>query len=894
MASIYVFEIDGWGEVGPRSAVTQSQGFADGSFQLTTATVISSEETGAMCWVEDCSIVPDGYYTYTAKGAGVMTFQASPADVTVTTVAVSGFVRVEDHYRISDGIPDWVSGSSAIARWYTDLVSVSESSGQRLSNIGGLASVDGFEVTVARRQGLAAMAPSTYLASTVGPVVLGAPLTAGATVVVTESAAPFAGESATTPSYSAQPAWFGTEAIDVRGTVSSSSTDGVTTYTATHDGSATFVTRGVLRTQKQSHPQGGAVFGSIPTPIGQIGRTFVYPQSATSHAARTEVARGSVELSDPSKEAATAIRFSLASSLLQTYRQDTSASAAKMRLESYPNIESGTIPVRVKSDTGSLWYWADIEGIASFGGFTRTGSAPIAVGDDGAETWEYNLATEIATKSDFPLVRGTRDEETWRRASLHRISMSAVELAELYGTSTDEGIDPFGRGVPYIVIGSGGARFIFPPESAPPAHVFEPVTWPRAFNGESLNPSSEAFRYVEVNPVDAILTALTSTGSATNGAHDLASAPFGMSIALSDIDTAAFTSVGNRLDTEGITAGSVAMLGSENMPVSEFIDSLAKTYAIQVATKTDGTITLIDMGHIDPDTTHTLDAGDLVGAPASLTLSASNAIESIVIRYSKPWVPPSLGQEHEIQIRASTEGITDLFSRIRGQSVTISPKFSAACTDDQHEALAKRWSRVLGYSFGVVGTLTCDVDPGFGPDVGDIVAVSLPAFPNAQDTGPMEGALCRIVDRVHVSRAIGKNPRDGLKLIVYGDTVDDKRRRWAPSGVVNSVVDATKFVLENDTYHGADFTSDADAFKVGDIVHIFTANWSKRSTVSPGVVGSISGDTVTLSTTAKDGSGSVIPNVGDKFALSDESEQAAADAARWAWLSAATPGYRWQ
>ena len=35
MASVYVIEIDGWGEVGPAIGVTNAEGFADGTFTLT-------------------------------------------------------------------------------------------------------------------------------------------------------------------------------------------------------------------------------------------------------------------------------------------------------------------------------------------------------------------------------------------------------------------------------------------------------------------------------------------------------------------------------------------------------------------------------------------------------------------------------------------------------------------------------------------------------------------------------------------------------------------------------------------------------------------------------------------------------------------------------------------
>jgi len=108
MASIYSLEIDGWGEVGPAIAVTDAEGFADGTFTLTTGgTPPSADEIGAMIWVEDVSaVVADGFYTLTARTASTFTMQALPANVTVTTAAgLSGLARNEDHFKISDGIP---------------------------------------------------------------------------------------------------------------------------------------------------------------------------------------------------------------------------------------------------------------------------------------------------------------------------------------------------------------------------------------------------------------------------------------------------------------------------------------------------------------------------------------------------------------------------------------------------------------------------------------------------------------------------------------------------------------------------------------------------------------------------------------------------------------------
>jgi hypothetical protein len=111
---------------------------------------------------------------------------------------------------------------------------------------------------------------------------------------------------------------------------------------------------------------------------------------------------------------------------------------------------------------------------------------------------------------------------------------------------------------------------------------------------------------------------------------------------------------------------------------------------------------------------------------------------------------------------------------------------------------------------------------------------------------------------------------------------------------VSSVTTKKLFNLEPDTYHGADFASDATSFSDGSKIDIYTENWSLRSTATPGTVSSTSGNTMTLSVAAASGGGDVTPNVGDKVTLSAESSQSASEAAKWGWLSSSTPGYLWR
>jgi hypothetical protein len=884
MASVYVIEIDGWGEVGPAINVTNAEGFSDGSFTLTTGgSPPASDELGAMIWVQGCdSVIADGYYTLTAVVGSTFTMQADPAEVTVTSYApASGLARIEDHYKISDSMPSWVTGANAQARWFRDLIGVSESAGQRIKTTGGIASVDGFEFTMARRSGMAAILADTYLLASRGPVVLFEALAADSTTIVTESAVPYAGESVSSPSGAAQPVWIGTEAIDVRGTITGTDpVGGVTAYTMTHNGSTTFVTRGVLRTLAQSHAQSVAVFGAMPTPIGQIARAYVYDYGHASHADRSVVSEGACESIDPSQAHSTAQTFALASHLLSGNKRTDSTTATAFGVVG-EHWSTGSQRQRVESINGSRWNYMLVDGVAAVL-TARTGSDPVSVNSDGIEEWDYLTITLVDELQDFPVVRRPDSRESWEKVSIPR---------------GEELIDPR-LGIwlptqPLTMRGIGSVYVAATAASYPLCHVFRPDTWAKSENFDTYIGLGE--RYVRINPVDAILEILTSTGTGNNGTHDDAPKEFGFGVDVNDLETATFTTIGNRLETEGIEAGSIALLSTEDNDLRERLDILCQTFGLAIVTTTTGKVRLVDMVEIDYDTAVTLDQGDLVEAPASLTLSTGGALNSVTLNYDRPWVDPETAEARQKQtMRADTGGILESLYRVSGQSITLAPWFAASVDDDSRDALAKRWSRLIGQTNGVVGTITAEVDSGYSGQIGDTVAVTLPAFPNAQDSGPMSGALCRIVDRVHVSRPVGR-ASDALTLHAYGVTADDKPRQWAPSGVVSSVTSKLVFNLEPTTYSGGiNYDSDAVSFADGVDVDIYTTNWSLRSTVTPGTVASTAGNTVTLSVAAAGGSGDVTPSVGDKITLAGEQNQSVSEAAKWGWLSTSTPGYLWR
>ena len=892
MASIYVLEIDGWGEVGPAIAITDAEGFADGTFTLTTAgSPPPTTEYGAMVWVQDVSaVVADGYYTLTARTATTFTMQALPAQVTVTTAAgLSGLARIEDHYKISDGIPAWVTGSLAQARWYQDLSAVSHSAGQRMGRLGGVSSVDQWSfLTTSPGRGLLATAPLSYRNASAGAVTLAADIAASETTISAFSAAPYSGESASSPTGPARPIVIGTEAIDVRGTASSTAADGATTYTVTHDGSSDFVTRGVLRTEKFGHLKGEFLYGALPTPIGQIVRSYDYPEGHSSHASRSAVAVGV-------GEAVTAIgkgndvQVDVASSVIDPNRKELGGSygLAIPGIAISEGIERGddlTFELEVTQRSDSQWSWI------------RDGNAAIKITwadelisteSDGARVYKYTVTTWPLTNSeDYPIVR------------------PAESGARFAAVATD-------RGRRLWLTNSGWGR-----GGRELCHVFEPVTWTFPTSSPGAGPG-----VVHVNPVDVLLTVLMSTGTpAANGAHDLAPAEFGMGIPAAQIDMDSFTAIGDQLHANFIAAATVFIDHETTGTLKNWMTSLCRMFGLAVVTTSAGLIRLIDVADVSYTGAAAFTESDMVG-PVSINYAVSpgTSVSQVKLKFPTPFIRPinelASGdepdvysapgsafedgilvegkiQDHTDEFNQSGGGVTSLLRRIGGSSETVKTEFAPYQNYSQRDALRQRFVKIMTQNAGVGAVFSVDVLPSFSADIGDVFEVTLANLPDPQNSAGMSGTYCRVMDRIHEYRPVGEGVRDTLMLRVFG-TSEAAPPQWSPSGEVSSVVSNKVFDVVAAEFHGPDDTSDATTFPDGAKVHIFGENFQLRSTTSAGTVGSTSGNTITLSVAASGGGGPVTPNVGDLVLLAPVSEQSASIAAPFAEISQDTPGDVW-
>lgn len=108
------------------------------------------DNVGARVYLEGHATrdIPDGYYTISAATTSTVTITGIFAAAPPTTGATTGTITIEDFYKFSNGIPDFVTGESARSRWL-EIISedgISSTIGQKIGVRGGVASFDGFSI----------------------------------------------------------------------------------------------------------------------------------------------------------------------------------------------------------------------------------------------------------------------------------------------------------------------------------------------------------------------------------------------------------------------------------------------------------------------------------------------------------------------------------------------------------------------------------------------------------------------------------------------------------------------------------------------------------------------------------------------------------------------------
>lgn len=156
---ISYFQVRGWGKVSANDTVGSlisqaSANLNDDEMRLGVGNYTLFENwEGATVYVVsgDQSRIETGYYTLlevdpvsgriTIKGKGITAGYSTAGPFT------NWSVRIEDFVKISHaGVPDFVTGSKAIANWASLVLGVTNTISQKIEPIGGVATVDGFTI----------------------------------------------------------------------------------------------------------------------------------------------------------------------------------------------------------------------------------------------------------------------------------------------------------------------------------------------------------------------------------------------------------------------------------------------------------------------------------------------------------------------------------------------------------------------------------------------------------------------------------------------------------------------------------------------------------------------------------------------------------------------------
>jgi len=401
-----------------------------------------------------------------------------------------------------------------------------------------------------------------------------------------------------------------------------------------------------------------------------------------------------------------------------------------------------------------------------------------------------------------------------------------------------------------------------------------------------------------LDPGEVILQVFTSTGGTAtgdggqNGAYDLLPAELGMGIPLSRIST-------SKLARAVVDTVDLVVLDPADKSIADQITKqVLEPAAIGICQSTAGGV-IVSGVVSDFSNLPTLITDDSIycegenppqvdGPEAAVGWLVSSFVTEVHEIIAPAYFEPE--SRKAIYLESNGAGITaggSLYGRTLGSSIKTE---LASYSPDTADRL------VPGAVIATYGTLRQRlVIPVIGPaellECGDVVGVTLTQVPGVNGQRGFNGAALvtdRKYDRQSGLISLGLLLFDGVPPF----------RSWAPGGDVTFVADEADFTLSLVTHIPA-AAQKIDAFRVGDLVNIYDANYVLRSTNAPGVVATwdeATGD-MTLSTAATDGSGDVLPVLGDIVVLAPVSVQTTVAADLFAYQNTSdttTTGTRWQ
>ena len=180
---IIFLRLHGWGVVSSEdtqvidcASTNNSTGVA--SLYITSIATINADEIGSEVFISGVTGLVDGFYTLTnftvggpSPGLDTIEIKGDPDLFSLVPgggIYIGSAIRIEDHYKICNRIPDFVTGTSALSRWYLNLIDITPTLSSQVNVRGGVSKIDG--VT------LAGFNDSSFFASAALPAYLRAKL----------------------------------------------------------------------------------------------------------------------------------------------------------------------------------------------------------------------------------------------------------------------------------------------------------------------------------------------------------------------------------------------------------------------------------------------------------------------------------------------------------------------------------------------------------------------------------------------------------------------------------------------------------------------------------------------------------------------------------------------
>lgn len=908
--------IQGWGVVssvdsliGNINVANNAQGTA-GMTIGTLTTTITSTQVGSEVYIHSLPGLVDGYYTlttcFTFSTNTIFTIKGDPANFSLSTGRTSGYIRIEDHYKISSRIPDFVIGSEARSRWYVSMVDVTPTLGSTAKMTGGIGKTDGMTISHnALYNGLDKIRwevmnqSSTVLlkvrifdqTETTGWIATGAPWQGS-----------YSNPNTAPPLGVYEPVFVSSEGIRV-----DSATPAGATYTFD-------VTRGLLRTTQEQHIYGELFFDGFTTPAGKRCWFLSFgPDDGSYYEAQT-LFNGLV--TGVSYDQGGAIQqLSVADDMLITKKRPSYGFGASKALAIMPT-ENGAATCKIDQQfVGYYWRWLSVDGVACrvlldpleqitseagsrFDNYGRVISyqylqrelirdgkinAVMLQQRSNVDDWErWALPADVAGVS---LERGESDGRTEEQAPYYLGGLEQNSAGVYTGTPT----------VNWTAILDAGLDLDI-------CHVFEgnefaaqPV-WD--VNETGVFPAE---RWIKANPIEVLLQImLTKWGDSQNTFDydgqtwdfDVLPAELGMSLDPELINVEAFLRAAQFFEDNEIYLYNCHIVGKDTQSLEKWMSkNILEAFLISLQLGSDNRINCTLLAQQEYNTAlSTIDNAALFAnvdgdASVSYVYDSSLLISKITHEFERAWISPDDEESKKtVNYLYGIDGATRQLVGLEAEALEAELQAAPAFSDADLPALGDYFGPFLTAFRGIIPVITCQVHNTFAGNAGDYIYVDLQQLPDARGT---DASNLQSVGLITVRKRDLLHQVDQMEVALLNTQRLEVLRGWAASGKIDTVTSDTQFDLLTDEYiptRFTDYTDDASTFNVNDEVLLYDENFTLRSTDGAATISAISGDTITLSAAWKAGGLDVTPAPTDIMLHGEKQNQTTETQTEYAWI----------